>query len=158
MRTHTNIFTIESSYSFLLTENLLLLLSCLLGLQLHPGGYGHFTQYWSSRSFHSLLYISIHRLDLLRPNANHSVLCYCWLRRTLLPWDGSPQPTDGPSPSVVTPVRLLLLLLTLIQNRKKTSEYLWEHSFFSSTSNGFWARNNRKDGQRSNKCCFDWWT
>lgn len=113
------VFTIESRYSFLLSENLLHLLSCLSGLQLHPGGYGHFTQYWSSRSFHSLLYLSIHRWDLLRPTVNHSVLCYCWLRRTLWLWDGSPQLTDGPSggPSIVAPDHLLLL--TLIQKRKK---------------------------------------
>lgn len=112
------VFTIESRYSFLLTENLLHLLSFLSGLQLHPGGYGHFTQYWSSCSFHSLLYLSIHRWDLLRPTVNHSVLCYCWLRRTLWLWDGSPQPTNGPSggPSIVAPDHLLLL--TLIQKRK----------------------------------------
>lgn len=50
---------------------------------------------------------------------NHSVLCYCWLRRTLWLWDGSPQLTDGPSggPSIVAPDHLLLL--TLIQKRKK---------------------------------------
>lgn len=118
--------TVEYSYSFPLTENLLHLLSCLSGLQLHPGGYGHFTQYWSSRSFHSLLYLSVHRFDLLRPTVNHSVLCYCWLTWTIWLWNRNPQPTDRPSggPSVIAPVRRLLL--TFIQKRKKntTSEYL----------------------------------
>lgn len=118
------ILTIEFSYSFLLSKNFLHLLSCLSGLQLHPGGYGHFTQYWSSCSFHSLLYLSIHRWDLLRPTVNHSVLCYGWLRRTLWLWDSSSHPTDGRSgsSSIVAPDHLLLL--TLIQKRKKTSEYL----------------------------------
>lgn len=50
------------------------LLSCLLGLQFYSGGYGHFTQYWSSHSFHSLLYLSLYRCDLLRLIDNYGIL------------------------------------------------------------------------------------
>lgn len=39
---------------------------CLSGLQLYPGGYGHFTQYWSSHSVYPLLYLGLYRFHLVR--------------------------------------------------------------------------------------------
>lgn len=81
------------------------LLSCLLGLQLYSGGYGHFTQYWSSHSFHSLLYLSFDSDDLLRLIDNYDILYYYLLRWTFYLFDWSQQPEWRTQQS------LLLLLL-----------------------------------------------
>lgn len=73
----------------------------LSGLQLHPGGYGHFTQHRSSRSFHPLLYLAS-----TRPTCSHvfTPAVLPPLRPTFCLWAWPPA-TDRPHPRSRSPRR-----------------------------------------------------